>query len=228
MLTIDPSRSLLLVVDFQSRLLPAIHDGATAVRNVNRLIEAAKIFGIPRLFTEQNAKGPARPSTKSPSRRTAWSTSSSSTPAGRTAFSPACPLTRMSLSRAASPTSACSRRCSVCCTRPARSTSRATRWDPDIRRTRRPRSAGWNATARRSSRPRWWYSNGCRRRTTHASGRRSRPSSDRRGRQDRRDGGCERCRSARTGRFRRRAEPACLKPCRSIPPDRRRIGGILL
>jgi nicotinamidase-related amidase len=57
MLTIDPSRSLLLVVDFQSRLLPAIHDGATAVRNVNRLIEAAKIFGIPRLFTEQNAKG---------------------------------------------------------------------------------------------------------------------------------------------------------------------------
>ena len=57
MLTIDPKRSLLLVVDFQSRLMPAIDGGATAIRNANRLIAAAKFFGIPRLFTEQNAKG---------------------------------------------------------------------------------------------------------------------------------------------------------------------------
>ena len=57
MLTIDPKRSLLLVVDFQSRLMPAIHEGGTAVRNANRLIEAAKLFDIARLFTEQNAKG---------------------------------------------------------------------------------------------------------------------------------------------------------------------------
>jgi nicotinamidase-related amidase len=57
MLTIDPQRSLLLIVDFQSRLMPAIHDGETAVRNANRLIAAAKLFGIPCLFTEQNAKG---------------------------------------------------------------------------------------------------------------------------------------------------------------------------
>lgn len=56
MATIDPKRSLLLVVDFQSRLMPAIQDGETAVRNADRLIEAAKLFGIPRLFTEQNAK----------------------------------------------------------------------------------------------------------------------------------------------------------------------------
>jgi nicotinamidase-related amidase len=56
-LTIDPKRSLLLVVDFQSRLMPAIMDGGTAVRNANRLIEAAKLLGVPRLFTEQNAKG---------------------------------------------------------------------------------------------------------------------------------------------------------------------------
>ena len=57
MLTIDPKRSLLLIVDFQSRLMPVIHEGATAVRNANRLIEAAKLFAIPRLFTEQNSKG---------------------------------------------------------------------------------------------------------------------------------------------------------------------------
>jgi hypothetical protein len=37
--------------------MPAIHEGGTAVRNANRLIEAAKLFDIPRLFTEQNAKG---------------------------------------------------------------------------------------------------------------------------------------------------------------------------
>jgi nicotinamidase-related amidase len=57
MLTIDPKRSLLLVVDFQSRLMPAIHDSETVLRNANRLINAAKLFDIPRLFTEQNAKG---------------------------------------------------------------------------------------------------------------------------------------------------------------------------
>jgi nicotinamidase-related amidase len=57
MLTIDPKRSLLLVVDFQSRLMPAIHEGQTAVRNAARLREAAKLFGVPHLFTEQNAKG---------------------------------------------------------------------------------------------------------------------------------------------------------------------------
>ena len=57
MLTIDPKRSLLLIVDFQSRLMPAIHEGEIALRNANRLIGAAGLFAIPRLFTEQNARG---------------------------------------------------------------------------------------------------------------------------------------------------------------------------
>lgn len=57
MLTIDPTNSLLLVVDFQSRLMPAIHDGEIAVQNAKRLIEAAKLINVPRLFTEQNPKG---------------------------------------------------------------------------------------------------------------------------------------------------------------------------
>jgi nicotinamidase-related amidase len=57
MLTINSKRSVLLVIDFQSRLMPAIHEGEMAVRNASRLIDAAKLFGIPRLFTEQNAKG---------------------------------------------------------------------------------------------------------------------------------------------------------------------------
>ncbi|MFC3227054.1 isochorismatase family protein [Marinibaculum pumilum] len=55
--TIDPAASLLLVIDFQGRLMPAIHDGATAVANARRLLDAAALFGVPTLFTEQNAKG---------------------------------------------------------------------------------------------------------------------------------------------------------------------------
>lgn len=57
MLTIDPKRSLLLVVDFQSKLMPAIHEGDVALHNANRLVEMAKLVGVPRLFTEENAKG---------------------------------------------------------------------------------------------------------------------------------------------------------------------------
>ena len=57
MLTIDPKRSLLLVIDFQARLMPAIHDGEAAIRSAGKLIEMAKLLDVPRLFTEQN---PAR------------------------------------------------------------------------------------------------------------------------------------------------------------------------
>jgi nicotinamidase-related amidase len=57
MRTIDRERSTLLVVDFQSRLMPAIEDGPAVVRNARRLLDAAKLLRVPVLFTEQNAKG---------------------------------------------------------------------------------------------------------------------------------------------------------------------------
>lgn len=57
MLTIDRETSALLVIDFQSRLMLAIHEGAAAVKNARRLIDAAKLLEVPTLFTEQNAKG---------------------------------------------------------------------------------------------------------------------------------------------------------------------------
>lgn len=57
MLTIDPERSLLLVVDFQARLMPAIHDGDAAVRKARQLLDMARLLDVPRLFTEQNPKG---------------------------------------------------------------------------------------------------------------------------------------------------------------------------
>ena len=56
MLTIDGHASTLLLIDFQTKLMPAIDDAAAAVMNARRLIEAAAILGVPTFFTEQNAR----------------------------------------------------------------------------------------------------------------------------------------------------------------------------
>jgi nicotinamidase-related amidase len=50
-------RSLLLVIDFQARLMPAIADGAGAVANARRLLDAARLLNVPVLATEQNPRG---------------------------------------------------------------------------------------------------------------------------------------------------------------------------
>lgn len=52
---LSPDASALLVIDFQAKLMPAIEDGATAIANARRLLDAAGLFGAPVLFTEQNA-----------------------------------------------------------------------------------------------------------------------------------------------------------------------------
>ena len=57
MLTIDRRKSALLLIDFQSRLMPAIAEGEAAVGNARRLLEAAQLLDIPVFVTEQNAKG---------------------------------------------------------------------------------------------------------------------------------------------------------------------------
>lgn len=54
---IDRDASALLIIDFQSRLMPAIGGGAAAVANARRLLDAAAMLGVPVLFTEQNARG---------------------------------------------------------------------------------------------------------------------------------------------------------------------------
>src|SRR5271166_3050936 len=56
MTTLEASSSLLLLVDFQTRLMPAIEDGAAAVESARRLIVAAELLGVPKIFTEQNAE----------------------------------------------------------------------------------------------------------------------------------------------------------------------------
>jgi nicotinamidase-related amidase len=54
---INRERSVLLIVDFQSRLIPAIDTGEAVAANARRLLDAAEMFQLPILFTEQNPEG---------------------------------------------------------------------------------------------------------------------------------------------------------------------------
>jgi nicotinamidase-related amidase len=56
-LAIDVRVSMLLLIDFQAKLMPAIEEGAAAIANARRLVDAASMLGAPVLFTEQYAKG---------------------------------------------------------------------------------------------------------------------------------------------------------------------------
>jgi nicotinamidase-related amidase len=55
--TLDRGQSLLLVIDVQQRLMPAIDDGAAVIATVRRLLEAAALLEVPQLATEQNPAG---------------------------------------------------------------------------------------------------------------------------------------------------------------------------
>ena len=48
---------MLLLVDFQQRLVPAVHDGDTVVARAVRLAEAAQLLGVPVCATEQYPAG---------------------------------------------------------------------------------------------------------------------------------------------------------------------------
>lgn len=54
---ITAAQSHLWLIDFQARLLPAIHEGAAAVDNARKLAEAAIRLGVPVSRTEQYPKG---------------------------------------------------------------------------------------------------------------------------------------------------------------------------
>lgn len=57
MRTIDPARSILLMIDMQQRLVPAIDGQEALVATVRRLLDAARLFGVPAVATEQYPKG---------------------------------------------------------------------------------------------------------------------------------------------------------------------------
>lgn len=54
---LDASRSLLLVVDIQVRLLPAMEEGPRVVAAAAKLMQAAALLGVPVLVSEQYPKG---------------------------------------------------------------------------------------------------------------------------------------------------------------------------
>ena len=54
---IDPRRSALVLVDYQARLLPAIHEGARATANAVKLADVARELSIPVVGTEENPQG---------------------------------------------------------------------------------------------------------------------------------------------------------------------------
>lgn len=53
----DPARAVLVVVDEQERLMPAIHDAGRVIAVTARLVRFADTVGLPVLFTEQYPKG---------------------------------------------------------------------------------------------------------------------------------------------------------------------------
>jgi nicotinamidase-related amidase len=54
---LDPDRAMLLVIDFQEKLLPVIHGRDAVVEAAALLINGARIFDLPALVTEQYPKG---------------------------------------------------------------------------------------------------------------------------------------------------------------------------
>jgi nicotinamidase-related amidase len=51
---LDADDSQLVLIDYQARLLPAIHDGPAVLANACRLAQMAKLAGVPVWATEQN------------------------------------------------------------------------------------------------------------------------------------------------------------------------------
>ncbi|MEQ8901797.1 MAG: isochorismatase family protein [Roseovarius sp.] len=53
---LDASSSHLLLIDFQARLMPAIHDGDAVTTQASKLLSAARLLDLPRSYTEQNSE----------------------------------------------------------------------------------------------------------------------------------------------------------------------------
>jgi nicotinamidase-related amidase len=54
---LDPRRSALVLVDYQARLMPAIHEGARMMANAVKLADVARELSIPVVGTEENPQG---------------------------------------------------------------------------------------------------------------------------------------------------------------------------
>jgi nicotinamidase-related amidase len=55
--TLNAASTALLLIDFQEKLFPAMHDKDKLLRNVVKLVQGAKVLEIPIMITEQYPKG---------------------------------------------------------------------------------------------------------------------------------------------------------------------------
>ncbi|MCA0325927.1 MAG: isochorismatase family protein [Proteobacteria bacterium] len=51
---LDADDCQLVLIDYQARLMPAIHEGPSVLANARRLAQLARLFGVPVWATEQN------------------------------------------------------------------------------------------------------------------------------------------------------------------------------
>lgn len=54
---LDPEDSQLVLVDYQARLMPAVHEGGAVLQNAVRLAHVAKLLDVPVWGTEENPQG---------------------------------------------------------------------------------------------------------------------------------------------------------------------------
>lgn len=54
---LDPEDSQLVLVDYQQRLMPAIHDGEAVLAQARKLAQAARLLEVPVVASEQNPAG---------------------------------------------------------------------------------------------------------------------------------------------------------------------------
>ncbi len=54
---VNAEKAMLVIIDFQARLMPAIHQGERVLLNAVRLVEAARLLAVPAILTEQNPRG---------------------------------------------------------------------------------------------------------------------------------------------------------------------------
>lgn len=54
---ITPQDTVLLIIDVQGKLAQVVYESEAVERNISKLIRAAKILGVPVLYTEQYPKG---------------------------------------------------------------------------------------------------------------------------------------------------------------------------
>jgi len=54
---LELEESQLVLIDYQARLMPAMHEGALAIANARRLSQLAVLLEVPQFYTEQNPSG---------------------------------------------------------------------------------------------------------------------------------------------------------------------------